>query len=47
MERSGQLAIGRVVLSQRERLLALEPRGKGIIVGAFPMRSRSVSVQPR
>ena len=31
MERSGQLAIGRVVLSQRERLLALEPRGKGII----------------
>ena len=31
MERAGQLAIGRVVMSQRERLVALEPRGKGII----------------
>jgi len=31
MERAGQIALGRVVLSTRERLLALEPRGKGII----------------
>jgi len=31
MQRSGQVALGRVVLSTRERLLALEPRGKGII----------------
>jgi DNA end-binding protein Ku len=31
MERSGQVALGRVVMSQRERLVALEPRGKGII----------------
>jgi DNA end-binding protein Ku len=31
MEQAGQLAIGRVVMSQRERLVALEPRGKGII----------------
>jgi DNA end-binding protein Ku len=31
MERSGKLALGRVVLHQRERLMALEPRGKGIV----------------
>jgi len=31
MARSGQIALGRVVLATRERLLALEPRGKGIL----------------
>jgi DNA end-binding protein Ku len=31
MERAGQIALGRVVLSTRERLLALEPRGNGIV----------------
>ena len=31
MERSGQIAIGRVVIGTRERILALEPRGKGIL----------------
>ena len=31
LTRTGQIALGRVVLSTRERLLALEPRGKGII----------------
>ena len=31
MERSGQVALGRLVMSQRERLVALEPRDKGII----------------
>ena len=31
MERSGQVALGRVVMSQRERLVALEPRDKGIV----------------
>jgi DNA end-binding protein Ku len=31
MARAGQIALGRVVLSTRERLLALEPRGKGIV----------------
>lgn len=35
MEESGQVALGRVVLSQRERLLALEPRGKGILATAL------------
>src|SRR5579859_1086126 len=31
MAQAGQIALGRVVLSTRERLLALEPRGKGIV----------------
>jgi DNA end-binding protein Ku len=31
MEKTGKVALGRVVMSQRERLLALEPRGHGII----------------
>lgn len=31
MEKTGKVALGRVVMSQRERLLALEPRDNGII----------------
>jgi DNA end-binding protein Ku len=31
MEETGQVALGRLVMSQRERLVALEPRGKGIV----------------
>lgn len=31
MERSEQVALGRVVISQRERLVALEPRDEGIV----------------
>jgi DNA end-binding protein Ku len=31
MEEQGQVALGRLVMSQRERLVALEPRGKGIV----------------
>ena len=31
MERSGQIAIGRLVMSQRERIVALEPRENGIV----------------
>jgi len=31
MERAGQIALGRVVMSTRERLVALEPRDKGVI----------------
>ncbi|HEX4179521.1 MAG TPA: Ku protein [Caulobacteraceae bacterium] len=37
MKKSGQIALGRVVMSTRERLLALEPRGKGII--AYTLRT--------
>lgn len=31
MEKSGQIALGRLVMSQRERLVALEPRDNGIV----------------
>lgn len=37
MERSGQIALGRVVLATRERIIALEPRGKGML--AYTIRS--------
>ena len=32
LRRSGQIAIGRVVIHTRERMVALEPRGEGILV---------------
>ena len=38
MRSSGQIALGRVVLSTRERLVALEPHGKGIM--AFSLRTK-------
>lgn len=38
MLRSGQIALGRVVLSTRERILALEPHDKGMM--AYSLRSR-------
>ncbi len=38
MRSEGKIALGRVVLSTRERLLALEPRGKGIL--AYSLRTR-------
>lgn len=37
MEASGQIALGRVVIGTRERILALEPRGKGIL--AYTLRT--------
>jgi len=37
MAAAGQIALGRVVMSTRERLLALEPRDRGII--AYTLRS--------
>jgi DNA end-binding protein Ku len=37
MEQSGKIGIGRVVMSTRERILALEPRGKGIL--AYTLRT--------
>ena len=32
MEKAGQVALGRLVMHQRERLMALEPRERGIVV---------------
>ena len=37
MKKSGQIALGRVVMATRERLLAVEPRGKGMI--AYTLRT--------
>lgn len=44
MERAGQVALGRVVLSTRERLLGIEPRGKGMV--AYSLRSADEVRQP-
>ena len=37
MEKAGKIALGRLVMHQRERLMALEARGKGIL--AYSLRS--------
>jgi DNA end-binding protein Ku len=39
MEKAGQIALGRIVMATRERILALEPRGKGIL--AYTIRSEA------
>lgn len=38
MARQDRIALGRVVMHQRERLLALEPRGKGLL--AYTLRTK-------
>ncbi|HET6969515.1 MAG TPA: Ku protein, partial [Phenylobacterium sp.] len=38
MKTAGKIALGRLVMHQRERLMALEPRGKGIL--AYSLRSK-------
>jgi len=37
MEKAGKVALGRLVMHQRERLMALEPRGEGIL--SYSLRS--------
>ncbi|MHB8286517.1 MAG: non-homologous end joining protein Ku [Caulobacteraceae bacterium] len=37
LEKSGQIALGRIVMSTRERIIALEPRDKGIL--AYTIRT--------
>jgi DNA end-binding protein Ku len=44
MEKSGQIALGRIVMATRERILALEPRGKGIL--AYTIRSEAEVRKP-
>jgi DNA end-binding protein Ku len=39
MRRAGQIALGRIVMATRERILALEPREKGIL--AYTIRSEA------
>jgi DNA end-binding protein Ku len=38
MEKSDRIALGRLVMHQRERLMAIEPRGRGLL--AYSLRSR-------
>ena len=44
MKKAGKVALGRLVMHQRERLMALEPRDKGIIV--YTLRMGDEVVQP-
>lgn len=44
MREEGQVALGRVVMSTRERLLALEPRGRGIV--AHTLRTQAETRNP-
>jgi DNA end-binding protein Ku len=44
MEKAGQIALGRIVMATRERILALEPRGKGIL--AYTIRTDAEVRQP-
>ena len=44
MEETGKVALGRVVMHQRERLLALEPRDKGLL--AYTLRSHDEVRRP-
>ena len=44
LEKSGQIALGRIVMATRERILALEPRGKGIL--AYTIRTDEEVRQP-
>lgn len=44
MKHTGKVALGRVVMHQRERLLALEPRGKGLL--AYTLRSHDEVREP-
>ena len=37
MAKAGKIALGRLVMHQRERMLAMEPRGKGLV--AYTLRS--------
>ena len=39
MKKAGKVALGRLVMHQRERLMALEPRDKGIL--AYTLRNRN------
>jgi len=44
MQQTGRLALGRVVMHTRERLMALEPRGKGIIAYTLRVANEVLSV---
>jgi DNA end-binding protein Ku len=45
LEQAGRIAIGRVVMHTRERVVALEPRDKGIV--AYTLRSSDEVIDPK
>ena len=45
MEESGRVALGRVVMRTRERLLAIEPRSKGLLTYTLRMRDEVVNFE--
>jgi DNA end-binding protein Ku len=45
MKDAGRIALGRVVMHTRERLVALEPRGKGILAYSLRMRNEVVDIE--
>ncbi len=45
MKDASRVALGRVVMHTRERLMALEPRGKGILAYTLRMRNEVVDVE--
>ncbi len=45
MEEAGRIALGRVVMHTRERLMAIEPRDKGLL--AYSLRMHNEVVQPK
>ena len=44
MEQEGRIALGRVVMHTRERLMAIEARGKGLLATSLRMRDEVVDV---
>src|SRR4051812_2541985 len=44
MEGAGRIALGRVTMHTRERLMAIEPRGKGLLAYSLRMRDEVVDV---
>ena len=45
LEQTGRIAIGRVVMHTRERVVALEPRDRGIV--AYTLRSQDEVIEPK
>lgn len=45
MKDAGRVALGRVVMHTRERLMALEPRGKGILAYSLRVRNEVVDLE--
>jgi DNA end-binding protein Ku len=45
MKDAGRIALGRVVMHTRERLMALEPRGKGILAYSLRVRNEVVDIE--